>query len=154
MGMGAQVQDTPSIIHAKPTEIWQFIQSIGYTEDFKIQDEIVGYDKWHMKYYTAKNPSDNSSVKMTTKLDDDGYEHIWHVVYTWDKRKHMPKGLEKIDFEIVSDEYHSEYNYGKGRYKRHYICSLFGNPMKKHIGSCKVNFFNVIINGTSYSGSY
>ena len=151
ISLNAQVQNTPSIIDSKPTDIWQFIQSIGYTKDYTVKDTIIGNDL-HLRYYTASNPNDNSSVRMTTDISEDSGEGIWHIVYSWKKKKDMPKGLEKLEFKTVKR--YNEFEYGKGRYKKHYICSIMGNPMQKHIGSFRSNSFNIVVNGTTYTGYY
>lgn len=149
LGFG-QVQNTPNLHTASTDEIWGYIQSIGYTTDIEIVEELLGVDKWKMRYYRAKNPSDNSSVEFTTRYFDDGEkDQIFYVVYTWAKKRDMPKGLEKITSKWVND-----YRITKGRYKKHYICSNFGNPKENNIGSNPNNFFQIFVNGQSVTGFY
>ena len=147
-----QLQNTPSVIDTEPQVMWQYIESLGFTEEKKISEDLSG--DVHLRFYTATNPKDHSRVKMTTHISNKYTgESVWHVVYTWDKKKYMPKDLEKIDQEIVKYGY-STFDVTKGRYRKHYLVSIMGNPMQKHIGSFRSNSFNIVVNGTTYTGYY
>lgn len=157
LSAAAQVEKTPFLEGEKAC--WEYVQSIGYTENLKIwTDTIVtpAYPSPNIditKHYFAKNPADNSVVKFISKVYDEKYSELLTIVFVWPKKgykKIMPKNLPKLKETTVFLP--QEAYLHQDRYKNTYAISLLGNPYRPIRGFSTIEPFTVNVNGQTHSG--
>ena len=157
LSAAAQVEKTPFLEGEKAC--WEYVQSIGYTENLKIwTDTIVtpAYPSPNIditKHYFAKNPTDNSVVLLHSTVYDESYSELYTVVYVWPKKgykKIMPKNLPKLK----QTHYYSPQPFylTEDRYKNTYAISLRGNPYRPIRGFSTIEPFTLNVNGQTHSG--
>ena len=155
LSAAAQVEKTPFLEGEKAC--WEYVQSIGYTENMKIWTDTivrvyVSPNVEIKKHYFAKNPTDNSVVEIISNVHDESYSVLLTVVFVWPKKNYkkvMPKNLPKLKQTKYFDPpvYLTE-----DRYKNTYAISILGNPYRPIRGFSTIEPFTVNVNGQTHSG--